>query len=68
MTDTVQPVAVFATDIAPRTAASNYPEPFATGMNGRKLSIFDNPPKIAMNRSLSGGPVEVAPWVRTAQS
>lgn len=35
MSHTTQPVAVFATDIAPRTAASNYPEPFASRMSGR---------------------------------
>lgn len=35
MTDTTQPVAVFATDAVPPTTASNYPAPFASRMTGR---------------------------------
>ena len=35
MSNTARPVAVLATDMAPRTVASNYPEPFASRMNGR---------------------------------
>ncbi|HSW13218.1 MAG TPA: cupin domain-containing protein [Solimonas sp.] len=35
MTDTKPPVAIVAADVALRTLASNYPEPFASRMSGR---------------------------------
>ena len=36
MSDTRRPVAVRAEDVAPRTKPSNYPEPFASRMQGRE--------------------------------
>lgn len=42
MTKNAPPVAVVATEVAPRTRPSNYPEPFASRMNGRlKRQIGD---------------------------
>lgn len=35
MTDASRPIAVVATDVAPRQTPSNYPEPFASRMAGR---------------------------------
>lgn len=35
MSDAQKPVAVVAADVAPRTTPSNYPEPFASMMQGR---------------------------------
>jgi uncharacterized cupin superfamily protein len=36
MSDQDTPVAVVATQVAPRTKSSNYPEPFASRMDGRE--------------------------------
>jgi uncharacterized cupin superfamily protein len=36
MSDTLRPVAVRAEDVAPRAKPSNYPEPFASRMQGRE--------------------------------
>jgi len=37
-----QPVALFAADVAPRTKPSNYPEPFASRVQGRQKRALGN--------------------------